>query len=54
MLILEYLTNVSENLAGFILLGLIEGGSLIMNRVGTEMIKPMAPKMSDEAPKAFD
>jgi len=39
---------------GCLLLGMIEAGSLIMNRFGTEMLKPTAPKMENEAPKAFD
>ena len=28
---------------GALLLGLIEGGSMLMNRFGTEMLKPMTP-----------
>jgi len=43
---------------GALLLGLIEGGSLLMNRMGTEMIKPMAPDRQNAAqsaaPQAFD
>ena len=39
---------------GCLLLGMIEAGSLIMNRFGTEKLKPTAPKMENEAPKAFD
>ena len=43
---------------GALLLGLIEGGSLLMNRMGTEMIKPMAPDRQNaaqsSAPQAFD
>jgi len=39
---------------GCVLLALIEGGSVMMNRVGTEMLKPMAPKIDIETPKAFD
>merc|ERR1712149_147940 len=39
---------------GAVLLGMIEGGSVMMNRFGTEMLKPQAPRMDTEAPKAFD
>ena len=41
---------------GALLLGLIEGGSMLMNRFGTEMLKPMAPmdQGGDSAPQAFD
>ena len=39
---------------GCLLVGMIEAGSLIMNRFGTEMLKPTATKMENEAPKAFD
>merc|ERR1712035_7530 len=39
---------------GAMLLGMIEAGSVMMNRFGSEMLKPAAPKMDSEAPKAFD
>ena len=39
---------------GALLLGMIEAGSVMMNRFGTEMLRPTAPKMDNEAPKAFD
>ena len=44
--------SVSAGIGG-LLLGLIEGGSLLMNRMGTEMLRPMAPP-TQNAPQAFD
>ena len=39
---------------GFFSFGMIEASSLIKNRFGTEKLKPTAPEMENEAPKAFD